>query len=33
MKRNLFKTIKQFTSKGGIEGWFAEKYDKHVGVG
>ena len=28
MKRNLFKTIKQFTSKGGIEGYFAEKYDK-----
>jgi len=28
MKRNLFKTIKQLTSKGGIEGYFAEKYDK-----
>ena len=28
MKRSLFKTIKQLTSKGGIEGWFAEKYDK-----
>ncbi|MEW6619635.1 MAG: class I SAM-dependent methyltransferase [bacterium] len=28
MTRNLFRTIKQFTSKGGIEGWFAEKYDK-----
>lgn len=28
MMRNLIRTIKQFTSKGGIEGWFAEKYDK-----
>jgi hypothetical protein len=28
MKRNLCKTIKQLTSKGGIEGYFAEKYDK-----
>ena len=28
MKKNLFKTIKQFTSKGGIEGYLAEKYDK-----
>jgi len=28
MKRSLFKTIKQLTSKGGIEGYFAEKYDK-----
>jgi len=32
MKRNLFKTIKQFTSKGGIEGWFAEKYDNFAKV-
>jgi len=28
MKRNLFTTIKQFISKEGIEGYFAEKYDK-----
>ena len=28
MKSNLFRTIKQFTSKEGIEGYFAEKYDK-----
>ncbi len=28
MTINLIRTIKQFTSKGGIEGWFAEKYDK-----
>jgi ubiquinone/menaquinone biosynthesis C-methylase UbiE len=24
----LFKTIRQLTSKGGIEGWFAEKFNK-----
>ena len=24
----VFRTIKQFTSKGGIEGWFASKYDE-----
>lgn len=28
MIKNLIGTIKQFTSKGGIEGWFAQKYDK-----
>ena len=28
MKRSLFRTIKQFTSKEGIEGYFAEKYDR-----
>jgi len=28
MKKSLFRTIKQFTSKEGIEGYFAEKYDK-----
>ena len=30
---NVFRTIKQFTSKGGIEGWFATKYyemAKHI---
>jgi ubiquinone/menaquinone biosynthesis C-methylase UbiE len=28
MAGNFIRTIKQFTSKGGIEGWFAEKYDQ-----
>jgi len=27
-ERNLFRTIKQFTSKGGSEGYFAEKHDR-----
>ena len=28
MKTSVLRTIKQFTSKEGIEGYFAEKYDK-----
>jgi len=32
MRMSLFRTIRQFTSKEGIEGYFAKKYDKFARV-